>query len=318
MSLAKKSTVTRDRLAYQKIRNVYVPEHIADPHKFTQNTQSAFEKMIKKAENAMKSKKLPSDYLSIINSIYRGRFVCQKSNCFHVTVSETLVNRAIGFIDGLAKELENRKFKIQSIHDFAGSVIVAIKDNEHISFHISEGYKYHPLKNDHRSELEKVLYRDREPIPSGKLTLNILARDTRINMSWSDGKKPIEDALPAILNSFENIVLHQKQRKVENTIKAEQRKDFTITARENESKLNLEKSIYDTAMQESQKFIAQMNMESYLNYVEAQYVQEYGCLNEATLQWLSSVRKFAETQNPVRRRLKLLNPVSLNRYNGLP
>jgi len=51
MNLTKKSNVERDKLARTKIRNIYVPEQIADPHKFTRNTQSAFEKIIKKVAN---------------------------------------------------------------------------------------------------------------------------------------------------------------------------------------------------------------------------------------------------------------------------
>lgn len=303
MNLTKKSKVERDKLARTKIGNIYVPEQITDPHKFTRNTQSAFEKIIKKVANVRDSKKLPSDYPSIIKSVYRGRFVCRNANCFHVTVSESLVNRSIRFLDSLAKELENKKFKIQFTKDIAGSFIVAIKDNEHIGFHISEGYKYHPIKNDHRSELEKALYRDREPIPTGKLTLGILARETHISNSWSDGAKPIEDALPTIILGFERLVLRQKQRKIDNSMINKQRMEEARIFSEIESRKHSEKSIYEDAMKEAKAFIAHQNLDEYLNYLEENYLKEFGFLDASTQYWLSTARKFAENQSPVRKRL---------------
>jgi len=307
MNLTKKSNVEQDKSALTKIRNIYIPEQITDPHKFTRNTQSAFEKMIKKVANVSESRKLPSDYPSIIRSIYRGRFLCRNANCFHVTVSEGLVNRAIRFLDTLAKELENKKFKIQFTQDDSKNFIVAIKNKEHISFHISEGYKYHPIKNDHRSELEKVLYRDREPIPTGKLTLTILAIETHISNSWSDGKKQLEDALPTILNSFENLVIRQKQRRLDNAFKADRRRDELILFSEIESSRNTEKAIYDNALQETHIFIVHRELETYLDQLEKEYLRMYSTLNEQALFWLSTARKLAEEKNPINKRITLLN-----------
>ena len=307
MNLIKKSNVAQDKSARTEIRNIYVQEQIADPHKFTRNTQLAFERIIKKVAIIRDTTKLPNDYPTIIKSIYRGRFVCRNAKCFHVTVSESLVNRAIRFLDTLAKELENSKFKIQFTQDIAMSVMVAVKDNEHISFHISEGYKYHPLENDHRSELEKVLYRDRQPIPTGKLKLTILARQTHISNSWSDGKKQIEDAIPAMIKSFENLVIRQKQRKADNGLKSNLIREELSFAKEIESRKYAEKAIYENAMQESLGFIAQRNLESYLNHLEVKYLKEYGPLNEAALSWLSTARKIANYQSPLNKRLKLLS-----------
>ncbi|OIQ91123.1 hypothetical protein GALL_269760 [mine drainage metagenome] len=306
MNLSKKSNIERDKSAKAQIRNIYVPEHIADPHKFTRNTQLAFEKIINKFAVTKMSKKLPSDYLSTIKSIYRGRFVCRNANCFHVTVSDGLANRAIRFLDSLAKELGNRKFKIQFIQDDAGSFIVAIKDNEHISFHISEGYRYHPIKNDLRSELERSLFRNKEPIPTGKLTLTILARETHISNSWSDGKKLIEDALPTIINSFESLVLCQKQRRVDNALKDDRRREELSIFNEIESRRHAEKAVYDNAMQEAQTFNAHRELETYLNHLELNCLKEYGYLNDATQHWLSTARKIAESQSPTSKRLKIL------------
>ena len=302
-----KNTQVKSKTAL--IENIPPTTQIQNPHKFTQNTLSAFEKILNKIAIAQRSNSLPSNYQSIIKSIHRGRLVCHQPDCFHVTVSESLFNRAIRFLDGFAKELENSEFKIQSIQKNEGKLIVVIKNNEYFSFKISEGYKYRVVDKDikSRSELDKLLYRDKEPITSKKLTLFVYALETKISKSWSDGVRLIEDELPNIINAFDSLILKQKQRKVENAIKTEQRKEFTKIFRENESKYYLEKSIYDSAMQESQSFIAQRNLESYLNYLEGQYLKKYGCLNDAAISWLSTVRKFAETQNPINKRIQKLS-----------
>lgn len=170
MDISHKTIVNQNKLAKVHTSNLFVQDQITFAHKFTRNTLLAFEKMINKLAVAKKSKTISINHLSIAQSIYRGRLVCRKVDCFHVTVSEPLVNRAIGLLDVLATELEKRKFKIQFIQDNESSFVVAIKDNEEISFHISEGYKYHPIKNENRSEFERVLFRDNEPTPTNQLS----------------------------------------------------------------------------------------------------------------------------------------------------
>ena len=285
----------------------YIPDQILAPHEFTRNTQLAFNKIINDISVAQKSKNPPQNYLNIIRSFYRGRLQCNTPKCFHVTVSISLVNRAMHILDTLAKELENRKFKIQFHQDNMDSFVTAFKANECVSFRISEGYKYHPIKNELRSELEKLLYRDKEPIPTGKLTLSISARETNIGKSWTDGVRLIEDMMPGIMNSFDSLVLKQKQLRVENASKANERREYARIFRENESKYYAEKSIYDSAMQDSQSFTEHKNLEEYLNYLEAQFLKEYGCLNEATRAWFSTVRKIADSQSLINKRLKILS-----------
>lgn len=284
-----------------------IADQITDPHKFTIKTLSAFAKIIKKFTILQKSKSLPINDLTITQSLYRGRLVCRNEGCFHITVSEALVNRAIRFTNDLAIELENKKFKIKFIHDAAGGVVVAIKDNEHISFHISEGYKYQPIKNELRSELERLLFRDKKPVPTNKLTLTIVAIETHISKSWSDGKRQIEDALPLIIKSFESLGLRQKQRRIDNVLKADKYRAKSKIFCEIESRKYAEKSIYEDAMKEAHTFIAHRELEAYLNQLELKCLNECAILNEATRSWLSTIRKFAEAQNPISRRLKILN-----------
>lgn len=276
---------------------------IPKPHRFTLNTQSALKKLINKLAIIQKSKLIVSDDLSTIRSIYRGRLVCRNANCFHVTVSESLVNRAIHFLDTLAKELESHKFKIAFQHDDAGSYVYAVKDNEHISFYLSEGFNYQPIDNDRRSALESMLYRDRKPVPTGKLTLSISAYETNINKSWADGARPIEDALPTIIDGFESLIPRQKQRKIDNILRAKQRLEEAKRVSQTESMKFAEMRIYDNAMHETKAFKDYQKLEEYLNFLEVSYLKEFGNLDESIKSWLATARKYAETQSPIRKRL---------------
>lgn len=288
------------------VETIISTSEINNPHRFTINTLREYEKIINKIKAVQISKSLPSNYLSAIQSVYRGRLVCSQTDCFNMTISEKLVNRVIRLLDTLVKELEKQNFKIKSCRNDERSFVAAFKDDEYISFKISEGYKYHPVKNELRSEYEKLLYRDKEPIPTGKLTLLITARETGISKSWSDGAKPLEDALPAIIDSFNTIVIKQKQQRIQNAIKAEQLQESSKLFQEIERKKQIEKSIYDCAMTESLNYTAYQNLKEYLSYIESEYIRKFGNLNEAALHWLSTARKVAELHNPTTKRLNQL------------
>jgi hypothetical protein len=220
-----------------------------------------------------------------------------------LTVSESVINRAILFLDTLAKALESQKFKIAFQQDDTGNYVFAAKDNEHIRFHLSEGFKYHPIDNDKRSSLERMLYRDRKPVPTGMLTLSISAFETNIKKSWSDGTRPIEDALPSVIHGFESLILRQKQCRIKNAMEAKQRAEDAKTFGEMESIKYSEKRIFDDAKLEAQAFKEHQNLEEYLNYLEVNCIKEFGNLDDPIRLWFSTARNYAESQSPLSKRL---------------
>ena len=307
--LRKKRQLDKVKSEIEQIGNITVPDQISSPHKFTKNTRLYFEKLIKKIETAKKSKSIPNNYLSIINSVYRGRLVCHQSNCFDTSVSEALVNRAISFLDVLVKELESRGFKLKSVDDEkAGDYVVVIESDEYISFKISEGYKYEVIKKapNELSELERLLYSDKKPIPTGILTFSVYARETKIGKNWTDGKRLIETELPAIINEFINLVPRQKQLRIDAEVRAEQRKEEARLLNERESKRYFEKSIYDEAMKEAQIFKAHQELEAYLNHLGELFLEKNDSFTEQAIAWFSTVRKVALVQSPIDRRLERL------------
>jgi hypothetical protein len=308
-SLEKKKTLAQEKSEVEKIGVISVPSQITSPHKITQNTQQYFEKIIKKIEQAQKSNSLPRDYYSVINSIYRGRVQCKQTGCFNVAVSEGLVERALIFLDTLVKELEKYGFKIQSAKSKeTQGPVSAVKDNEVITFLISEGYKYQVVEDSKKmTELDRLLYPDKKPVATGKLTFSVYAPETHLGRNWSDGKRLIELELPAIIHEFINLVPRQKQARIDEIARQELRNEEARIFRERESQRYFEQSIYEQALRESDDFNAYKQLEVYLNYLEVQYLEQFGAFNEQALAWFSTARKIANAKNPVSRRLKILS-----------
>jgi len=307
--LEKKKALTQEKSEVEKIGVISVPAQITSPHKVTQNTQQHFEKIIKKIRQAEKSNSLPKDYYSVINSIYRGRVQCKQTGCFNVAVSEGLVERALIFLDTLVKELEKYGFKIKSakVKEVQGSV-VAIKDNEVITFLVSEGYKYQVIEDLKKmTELERLLYPDKKPVATGKLTFSAYAPESHLGRNWTDGKRLIELELPAIIHEFINLVPRQKQARKDEIARQELRNEEARIFREREGQRYFEQSIYEEALRESDIFKVHKQLETYLNYLEVQYLEQYGSFNDQALIWFSTARKIADAKNPVTRRLKMLS-----------
>ena len=210
--LEKKKLLAQQKSEVETIGVISVPDQILSPHKITQSTQQYFDKIIKKIDQAKKSKSLPNDYYSIIHSIYRGRLQCQQAGCFHVTVSEALLVRALNLLDALVIELEKHGFKIQSIKNKeVKGAVVAVKDNETITFMVSEGYKYQVAEAyQMMTELERLMYPDKKPVATGKITFSIYAAEARLGRNWTDGKRLIELELPSIIHEFISLVPRQK------------------------------------------------------------------------------------------------------------
>lgn len=307
--LDRKNRLVLQKAEVEKIGEIAVPAEIDSPHKFTINTQNYFDKIIRKIEQVKKSNTLTKDYYTLIQSIYRGRVQCKQENCFDVAVSENLVGRALSFLDVLVKQLENNGFKIQAAKDKkSNGAVVAVKDNEVISFSVSEGYKYQVVDESiKRTELERVLYSDKIPVATGKLTFSVYAAEAHQGRNWTDGKRLIELELPAIIHEFINLVPRQKQARIDELVRQELRKEEERIFRERERQRYYEQSIYEEALRESEMFKVHNQLETYLNYLEVQYLEQYGVFNEQALVWFSTTRKISNAKNPVGRRLKILN-----------
>lgn len=307
--LEKKKILAQEKSEIEQIGVISIPEQITAPHKVTQNTRRHFEKIFKKIEQCKKTNSLPRDYYSIIQSIYRGRVQCKQDNCFDVAVTEQLLDRALNLLDVLVKELERNGFRIYPAKDQKSKgAVFAVKENEIISFSVSEGYKYQAIEDPKSmTELERLLYSEKIPVATGKLTFSVYASETHIGKNWTDGKRLIESELPAIIHEFINLVPRQKQARIDALERQELRNEEARLFKERERQRYLEQSIYDEALRESQIFKAHKELDNYLNYLEVQYLEQYGAFNEQALVWFSTARKIANAKNPVSQRLRILS-----------
>jgi hypothetical protein len=287
----------------------FIPCQISHPHKLTHNTQIFFKKIIDQIHESKRLSSLPSNYLSLYQALHRGRIVCREEDCFQLAVTEALINRAILILDTLAKELEKRKFKIQSVQGKDGWIVVAVKDGESINFRISEGYRYHPKRKDTKtlSKLELLLYPDKEPLGTGILTLSAMALKSNVDKKWTDGRRLIEDDLLGISHEFDSLLMRHKQHLMDLVIRDEKRREELLIYQEIERTKNLEKAIYEKAFQEAQSFKAYTELDNYLNLIEEKYLNHFGKLNQSAKFWLDTARKIAQTNNLVGKRLKILS-----------
>lgn len=304
--LNKKKKLDQAKIDLEKIGVFKVPVQLDSPHKITKNTHKFFEKILKNLDLIQSSNTLPNEYFSMINTYYRGRIRCKTADCFHVTVSKENTGRALILLDVLVKELGKYGFKIQNNND--KEPVVAIKENEVINFCLTEGYKYHAIDEPKGlTKLERILYPDKKPIATGKLTFSVSSTVTNIAGSWTDGKRPIELELPAIIHEFICLVPRQKQARIAELAKQELRNEELRISRERESQRYLEKSAFEEAIREAKVFREHQDLDTYLNYLEIQYSEKYGDFSEQAIKWFSMIRKIALGQNPAEKRVNLLH-----------
>lgn len=282
---------------------------MTSPHKFTRNTEHFFGKLIKRIAAINSQKTTPDDYLNTLSSLHRGRMVCHQPDCFNLSVSASLLNRGLVFLDTLAKELEVQGFKIRYLENEKKSrSVVAVKDNEFISFQLSEGYKYQPTNKNSKdlNKLQSILYPDKEPVPTNKLTFTINDYAPAISRRWADGKTLIETKLPEIVNEFIQLIAIQKQQAIEMALREQKRREQTINFQAFESKRLHEKSLFEEALAEAQVYQDFQKLEEYLTAMEHKCIINGGKLTDTARHWFSTIRKIADNQNPGNRRFKFL------------
>ena len=161
------------------------------------------------------------------------------------------------------------------------------------------------------TKLERIFYPDKIPIATGKLTFSVRSSVTNKCRNWTDGKRQIEQELPAMLLEFNRLVSKQKQVRADALVKQELKNEELKIFRERESQSYLEKSSFEEAMKEAKVFIEHQNLETYLSYLEIQYSEKYGAFSEQAIIWFSMIRRISLGLNPSVKRVNLLNKLDL-------
>lgn len=283
---------------------------IDDPLQLTINTRKLFNQTFNKINIAANRNSLPSDYLSMLKVVNRGRVACKVNRHFNMTVSENLVERALLFLDSLSKELLRRKFKINfSQSEKLGYEIFAMKSNEKIYFKLIEGYKYQPISNkgNERSVLDKLLYINNEPKPTGRLAFVINEGRYQGKRNWQDGVMLIESKIADIILAFENLVHIQKKSKIKEGVNNLKLMEDAKLYAEREFQRVFENSIFEQAVREAHEFKVYQELELYLKVIEDRLIEEHGYINDHAKSWIQMVKNKVESQNSVNKRIKELS-----------
>lgn len=315
-TLKQQTEKDRDARAAQEIGYIEIPDQLTDPHWLTRNTQKFFNRIRDQIERVERRKKVPTnrpdfDALEVRQNEKFGRYECgPHREGFTVTVSLKHLDRALGFLDTLARELERRGFKLSSQKrpDGYRKDIEAIKDGEGIHFSLREGYNRIKLNQEEFKATSKNSFYASKYIyvGNGKFTFAMSGRENPTYREWTDGTKKIEESLPAIVAEFLDLVPRQKQIRAdkerdEQRRQEEARKAHLVRMREEEKQ-----GRFKEALNEAKQLDRLNRLESYLQLLENRYRSEFGELDPQALAWFAEIRETAAAHDPIAQRLNVL------------
>jgi len=308
------------------IAEVVVSPQLDSPHKLTVKTRRYFDDIKKKLERQSSIKKpYQVDWRDRAPSAEYGRYICSAQDGFHLTVSLEALHRALCFLDALAKGLEREGFKIHhDIQDTRGKKVVeAIKDNESIRFHLSEGYKQRILTPQElkAARAEYSYASEYERVPSGIFTLFLKGREGWTEKKFVDGAKKIEERLTAIIAEFIDLVPRQKQTRLDRVTAESERRERERREWEKQWKRQKQKDQYEAVIAEAKQLELLEHLESYLQRIESQYKTQFGEIEENVAAWLNLIRQVAKLNDPLQKRLEYLsglNDFEPNQLDWMP
>ena len=311
--LALKTSQERRQLAETEVGEITIPEELSRPHPLTKKTQQFFGDILKKKQREQKLKnpwKLNWEDRAPINEY--GRYRSYPPEGYSLVVSFDCLNRALVFLDTLVKNLEKHGFEIHEEikpQQHPKRKVIAVKDDEGISFYLAEGYKRRLLTPEEQKKvLEKSLFpKSSEMVPSGKLTLTTSSIEFWNERKWTDGSKRIEQALPEIVAEFLRLVTRQKQQRVEHEEQQRRRAEQARIDAEIRTRRELKIKEYDSTFSEAMKYFELKRLEDYLNQIEYEYKVKYGELEGNVLDWFRMMREMMEKRNPLPQRVQYLS-----------
>lgn len=313
IKVAQKERKEKERQQVENVGVIAIPKALELPHKLTKMTQKFYAELVSKIEKWQRKKNIRpglADWKDRPPSPENGRYSCRASEGYSVIISLEMLDRALLFLDTLAKTLEKNGFKIQNDVQLEknGKAVEAVKDGEGIRFHLSEGYKRGLLTPEElkAARVERSWAPEYEMVPSTKFTFTVNGRESWTEKKWTDGSKKLEEQLPAIVAEFIDLVPRQKQLRVDRAKAAEERNERERIERLAYWKLEEQKKQFETAMQEAGRLQDLERLEAYLNKLEVLYQQAHGEMNENAVAWFKLMRAIAKSQNPLRKRLQSL------------
>jgi len=314
--LALKTSQERRQLAETEVGEITIPEELSRPHPLTKKTQQLFGDILKKKQREQKvGRSWKLDWKDRAPLDEYGRYRSYPPEGYGLVVSFDCLNRALLFLDTLVKSLEKHGFEIHEDikpQQHPKRKVIAVKDDEGISFYLAEGYKRRLLTPEEQKKvLEKSLFpKSSEMVPSGKLTLTTSSIEFWNERKWTDGSKRIEQALPEIVAEFLRLVTRQKQQRVEHEEEQRRRAEHEKRQQEIRRAKELQRKEFEDTLAEAKLFFELKQVEDYLNLLECEYKVKNGELEGNVLAWFNMIREMAIAKNPLLNRTQTLGDLN--------
>lgn len=314
--LALKTSQERRQLAETEVGEITIPEELSRPHPLTKKTQQLFGDILKKKQREQKvGRSWKLDWKDHAPLDEYGRYRSYPPEGYGLVVSFDCLNRALLFLDTLVKSLEKHGFEIHEDikpQQHPKRKVIAVKDDEGISFYLAEGYKRRLLTPEEQKKvLEKSLFpKSSEMVPSGKLTLTTSSIEFWNERKWTDGSKRIEQALPEIVAEFLRLVTRQKQQRVEHEEQQRRRAEHEKRQQEIRRAKELQRKEFEDTLAEAKLFFELKQVENYLNLLECEYKVKNGELEGNVLAWFNMIREMAIAKNPLLNRTQTLSDLN--------
>ena len=154
--------------------------------------------------------------------------------------------------------------------------------------------------------MDRLLAREYEFVPAGRLTLVVVPHPFGSERLWTDGASALEASLPEILEYFSGLVPRQQQMVEEarkRKIAAEGRERLVAFAEERNRAKQVE---FQAVLSEAAQWEKSARLEQYLEELKRQFRARYGDPTGAAMEWFELMREFARRMDPFPSRLATL------------
>lgn len=248
----------------------------------------------------------------------KGRYRFDSTDkCFPFVASIPSIFRSIKFLDPLLKAIEAEGFHIKVFRDasyrYHGKETVFVKDGIEIKARIREGYSRISSKTCFRKDIPKYIISDYEEqyYPNGILYFEISHYYVYQWHIFKDLQRhSVEDQLPLIFNFIISAPAKIKAENERRRIEQARRDHIRAVNEFNHKRSQNRAEQFHTCLKEAQLFKQMTDLKDYLEVLEHQSLSLSKNERAITNQWLSLVRIYADTNNPINRRVNTFKQIA--------
>jgi len=291
--------------------HIRVPTEIERLHPLTRLSKRHFEDIARKLKRPQRSGVgLRSDWLSLPSN-RNGRYSCSPSEGFDLLVSLDGVDRALRFLDTLAKSLEKYGFALRVNQEKRR--LEALKDKEVAAFELREGYKRIPLDAAEVARRRAVhsWSPDYEWKGSGKFIFRMFGENGWSHREWQDGKKSLEEQLPEVVAEFVGFPDAVKADRAARAKAAEEQARLERIAAQTRQRVEAEQREFQRFLNEAQRASLLRQASAYLTLLEEKLAGEKLDPSGPAVAWLSNMHRLFARSDPLHARLEAIKTLAM-------